>query len=410
MVQLISKPADPVIFEEESEQYSQSEGESSSELDEIAGIVVTGTDWTTATIFDQLVKGNIQLSPKFQRRDAWDVGRKSRFIESIMLGFPIPHIVLAAHGKERGKFVVLDGKQRLLTILQFYGSSETQRNKFKLKELEFRPELNGFNYDDLRSNPSYSDFLNAFDNQTIRTTLIRNWQTESFLHKIFLRLNVENTPLSTQELRQALHPGGFVDFLDDRSMTSESLRKIFKSKDPDFRMRDVELLLRYISFRFRLNQYKGDLKDFLDTTCEVFNAKWSEDSESIIDELQQFEEAVKTTSNIFGDNFFRVWLTEDRAYRNRFNRAVLDVMVFYFSDVKIRESAKGKNISVEDAFKKLCSSSPEFKESIEKNTKSIKETHNRLFLWGEALSTVLDLEFNLPQVKDNTIIFDGLWN
>jgi Protein of unknown function DUF262 len=409
MVQLTSKPTDLVNFEEEDELYGESKSEALSELDEIAEIVVTGTDWTTATVFDQLVKGNIQLSPKFQRRDAWDIGRKSRFIESIMLGFPIPHIVLAAHRKERGKFVVLDGKQRLLTILQFYGRSATRRNKFKLRELEFRPELNGFNYDNLKNNPFYSDLLNAFDNQTIRTTLIRNWHTEAFLHKIFRRLNVENTPLSTQELRQALHPGGFIDFLDDQSTTSESLRKIFKSKDPDFRMRDVEILLRYVSFRFRLNQYKGDLKDFLDTTCEFFNKTWNEDTEKITNELQQFEEAVNTTSDIFGDNFFRVWLDEDQVYRNRFNRAVLDVMVFYFSDLKIRRAVKGKERSVESAFKELCSSSPEFKESIEKNTKSIKETRNRLFLWGKVLSTVLDLDFNLPEVQNNTIIFDGLW-
>jgi hypothetical protein len=57
--------------------------------------------------------------------------------------------------------------------------------------------------------------LDQLDNQTIRTIVIRNWKTESFLHKIFLRLNVENTPLSSQELRQALHPGGFINFLDD---------------------------------------------------------------------------------------------------------------------------------------------------------------------------------------------------
>jgi hypothetical protein len=215
--------------------------------------------------------------------------------------------------------------------------------------------------------------------------------------------------LSTQELRQALHPGGFIDFLDDQSTTSKSLRKIFKSKDPDFRMRDVEILLRYISFRFRLNQYKGDLKDFLDTTCEFFNKTWNEDTEKITNELQQFEEAVNTTSDIFGDNFFRVWLDEDQVYRNRFNRAVLDVMVFYFSDLKIRRSVKGKEHSVESAFKELCSSSPEFKESIEKNTKSIKETRNRLFLWGKELSKVLDLDFNLPEVQNNTIVFDRLW-
>src|ERR1700692_2811755 len=57
--------------------------------------VVFGTDWTAATLIDQLRRGNIKLDPIFQRRDAWDMKRKSRFIESIVLGLPIPQIVLA---------------------------------------------------------------------------------------------------------------------------------------------------------------------------------------------------------------------------------------------------------------------------------------------------------------------------
>jgi Protein of unknown function DUF262 len=129
-------------FDEEDEALDyelESNGNPKSVLDEISEIIVAGNDWTTATILDQLVRDNIQLNPRFQRRDAWDITRKSRFIESIFLGFPIPDIVLASQDKKRGKFVVLDGKQRLLTILQFYGRSETPNDSFALKNLEFRP-------------------------------------------------------------------------------------------------------------------------------------------------------------------------------------------------------------------------------------------------------------------------------
>jgi hypothetical protein len=100
--------------EDEDQELEGTDARRRSELEEIAGIVVSGTDWTTETILNQLVRENIKLNPRFQRRDAWDVTRKSRFIESLILGFPIPQIVLAADEKERGKFVVLDGKQRLL--------------------------------------------------------------------------------------------------------------------------------------------------------------------------------------------------------------------------------------------------------------------------------------------------------
>src|ERR1700688_690745 len=73
--------------------------------------VVFGTDWTAATLIDQLRRGNIKLDPIFQRRDAWDPKRKSRFIESIALGLPIPQIVLAEAKDEKGAFLVIDGKQ-----------------------------------------------------------------------------------------------------------------------------------------------------------------------------------------------------------------------------------------------------------------------------------------------------------
>lgn len=411
-LKLLDKPEE-VSFDEEDEYLDdelESNGKQQSALKEISKILVVATDWTTATILDQLVRENIQLNPRFQRRDAWDITRKSRFIESIFLGFPIPQIVLASQEKTRGKFIVLDGKQRLLTILQFYGRSETPNDSFALKNLEFRPELNGLTHEKIQNDILLNSVLDALDNQTIRTTLIRNWRTESLLYKIFLRLNLENTPLSPQELRQALHPGDFINFLDDESIKNQALRKILKSKNPDSRMRDVELLLRYVAFHHFLSDYRGNLKVFLDMTCEQLNNDWKARELEIGDTVSQFENAVQTTTRIFGEeNIFRVWLSSSKTYRSKFNRAILDVMVFYFSDPVIRQAAEENPAGVENAFKELCSSSnSQFREAVEKSTTSIRETHTRLSLWGKALLKVLDVEFNVPELLDNRIIFNGL--
>ena len=409
---LLEKPEE-VSFDEEDEALDyelESNGNPKSVLDEISEIIVAGNDWTTATILDQLVRDNIQLNPRFQRRDAWDITRKSRFIESIFLGFPIPDIVLASQDKKRGKFVVLDGKQRLLTILQFYGRSETPNDSFALKNLEFRPELNGCTHEALKNDLLHSSVLDALDNQTLRTTLIRNWHTESLLYKIFLRLNLENTPLSPQELRQALHPGDFINFLDDESIKNQALRKILKSQNPDPRMRDVELLLRYVGFHHFLSDYRGNLKMFLDMTCKKLNKDWKEKETEVRYTVSQFEKAVQTTTTIFGEeNIFRVWLSSYNTYRGKFNRAILDVMVFYFSDPVISEAAEKNPAGVEKAFKELCSSSnSEFREAVEKSTTSIRETHTRLSLWGKALLKVVGVKFNVPELVDNHIIFNGL--
>ena len=411
-LELLEEQEEVNFFEEDEDQENgiESSAKQRSELAEISEIVVAGTDWTTATIVDQLVRENIQLNPRFQRRDAWNITRKSRFIESIILGFPIPQIVLASNDKQRGKFIVLDGKQRLLTLLQFYGRSETQNNGFALKGLEFKTDLNGYKHKELKNNLLFKSELDNLDNQTIRTTVIRNWQTENFLYKIFLRLNLESTPLSPQELRQALHPGEFINFLDDQSFKSQALRKIFKSKNPDFRMRDVELLLRYVAFHYFLSEYRGNLKAFLDMTCKELNQDWKKRYFDIQDTVTQFENAVETTINIFGEkNVFRLWLSSSNTYRSQFNRAILDVMVFYFSDEIIRQAAENNHTAVEDAFKKLCSSPNNgFRAAIEGTTKNIRETYNRLSLWGRALLEVLDVEFNVPELVENRIIFNGL--
>lgn len=410
---LLEKPEE-VIFDKEDE-YLDDELESNEKpqsiLKEISEIIVGSTDWTTTSILDLIMRENIQLNPRFQRRDAWDITRKSRFIESIFLGFPIPEIVLASPEKRRGNFIVLDGKQRLLAILQFYGMSETPNDSFALANLEFRPDLNGYTYKDIKNDVVLSPVLNVLDTQTIRTTLIRNWRTESLLYKVFLRLNLENTPLSPQELRQALHPGDFVNFLDDASIKNQALRTILKSKNPDPRMRDVELLLRYVALYYFLSDYRGNLKKFLDMTCEKLNNNWDERKIEIEDTVSEFENAVQITIAIFGEeNIFRVWSNTSNTYRKKMNRAILDVMVFYFSYPEIGQAAKNNKERVENAFKELCSSpNSEFRDAVEKRTTSIRETHTRLSLWGKTLRKVLNLEFYVPELADNRIIFNGLW-
>src|SRR5262245_38677446 len=106
------------------------EGDSSAESEEdltkvnsslLSTAVVWGTDWTAATLVDQLRRKTISLDPAFQRRDAWTDERKSRFIESLILGLPIPQLVLAENEKVKGKFIVIDGKQRLLSLSKFTG-------------------------------------------------------------------------------------------------------------------------------------------------------------------------------------------------------------------------------------------------------------------------------------------------
>lgn len=394
---------DNTVFVEHEEQQENDDDIADITQDVFSSAVVSGNDWTTETLINQINKGNIKLNPDFQRRDAWDKKRKSKFIESIVLGLPIPQVVLAESKERRGSYIVLDGKQRLLSIRQFAADSDDNvYEQLKLSGLEIRKELGGKCLNDLRDDLTFYDDLSAFENQPIRTVVIKNWPNEDFLYHVFLRLNTGSVPLSPQELRQALHPGPFVSFLDKSSSESEALKEILKLKKPDFRMRDAELLLRYISFANFLSSYTGTLKKFLDDACKNLNKDWSNRESEITKQLEYFELAHQSLKTVFNNNVYRKWIGD--SYERRFNRAIFDFLILSFSNEEVRNSIVGKESSVEEAFKDLCTENRGFLSSIEATTKSLGATHKRLSVWFETLNMLLGTNLYIPKLIDNRIV------
>lgn len=376
---------------------------------QVSQAVVYSTDWTVETILSQLKRKNIDM-PEFQRRDAWTRPRKSRFIESVILGLPIPQIVLAEMKGQRGKYIVLDGKQRLITLQQFIGADEgSKNNNFRLKTVDVLNNLKGNTFGDIVNDPTLQDMLTAFSNHTIRSVVIRNWPSPAFLHMLFVRFNTGSLQLSPQELRQALFPGAFVRYADEASRASDALKVLLKSEEPDFRMRDIELLVRYLAFAFFISEHPGNLKKFLDDTCDKLNNAWLEEESKIRNQVAIFEQAVDTAIEIFGErNIARKW-TEESEFGVRLNKAILDVIVFYFSDERIRKVASDEAPAVLEAFKTLCLESEDFRNSIETTTKSRGATFTRLSLWGDRLRGKLGLDFQIPTYEDNQIKFSGFW-
>lgn len=352
--------------------------------------VLYSSDWTVETVLTQVTKGNIDLNPRFQRRDAWTRASKSRFIESIILGLPIPQIVLAEKPSHRGQFIVLDGKQRLLALLQFTGKGEGDNNAFKLQKLEVRSPLIGRSYGDLETDPQLQTDYNAFLNHTIRAVVIRNWPSLDFLHVVFLRLNTGTQKLSPQELRQAAVPGHFTTFADDYSYKSTTMKTLLSRQTPDPRMRDVELLVRYYSFKRFIESYSGRLKKFLDTTCERLNEAWDVDHESIKADAESFSEGVLALIEAIGvDRLAR------KPGSKSFNRAIFDALIFYAARdgvaAAIRANAAQVSAEYEDIF-----NDPNFAEAIESDTAGIPNTQRRISLWGDRLRAITQMA--LPHV------------
>jgi Protein of unknown function DUF262 len=350
--------------------------------------VVWGTDWTSETIVSQLKKKNIDLNPDFQRRDAWDTTKKSKFIESLILGLPVPPIILAERKNKKNSYIVIDGKQRLLSIMQFCaGEEEMDFDHLHLEGLEILPNLNGKNYSLMHNDVTSSDFITQFDNQTIRTVVIRNWPNEKFLYTVFLRLNTGSLKLSPQELRQALHPGPFLNYINKYTENENPIRDILHIKKPDSRMRDVELILRYFAFKNYLNTYKDSLKEFMDNACNNINSDWDKNSEFYKKQLHELESAISFTTDVFGQKY-RFSKFIDGKYTSIFNRTIFDIMVYHFSDEELRKQLENKKNEIKNRFENLMTKNKSFIAATSFSTKDSEKTFTRFKLFEKELKSI----------------------
>jgi hypothetical protein len=355
--------------------------------------VLWSTDWTAETIISQLNRNNIDLDPSFQRRSAWTDKKQSLFIESLTLGLPIPQIILAEAPGRRGSFIVIDGKQRLLAIRRF-GSTDPNGDftPLKLRGLNKLKHLNNKTYVNMRDELGLSDDLSAFENASIRTIVIRNWQHEEYLYEVFLRINTGSVQLSPQELRQALHPGPFSRFIGEASANSEELKLALNLKAPDFRMRDAEILLRYIAYRNFMNIYNGNLKHFLDETTRELTANWGVRETEIKAQIEGMEEALHFTRQVFGESqYLRKW--NGTSFEPKKNRAVFDIMLHYFSRCDVRDALANRTTKIKERFISLCGNEA-FRTSLETTTKSMDSNRTRFNKWGEVVEELSDIDLS----------------
>ncbi len=358
---------------------------------------IAARDWTVETLVNQMRKGRIDLSPTFQRRNAWLGNRKSRLIESILIGYPIPQIVLAENRDRPGTYFVLDGKQRLLALRQFFVDPAEPRDqgfeRLRLEQLEVLSELGKLTIGDLEA--EHSDLFATLENYTIRTVVLSGWNSERLLLSLFLRLNTGSLTLSPQELRQALIPGPFLQWIDSTSGGLEPLLQLLGNQHPDRRMVDAELLLRFLAFSQSPLQYRGNLKQFLDDTSRQMNANWTSRAPGLLDGAQQLGEALGAAFSIFGDRgVCRKWSRDH--YERAVNRAVFDVQSYSLSFPDVRSAATQQWEAVQEAFRQLCDWSQAFNNAITTTTKTPAAFRTRHRLWRDALTGVVSIDYPMP--------------
>lgn len=386
--------------EEELVQLVPDQGETEEDLTpelHVFSASVASRDWTVETIVSQMRKGRIDLSPSFQRRNAWLDNRKSKLIESMLLGFPIPQIVLAERRDLAGHYFVLDGKQRLLALRQFFLDPDDPRDEgfqpLALRNLEVLSELNHKTLADLdRDAPALAARL---ENYTIRTVVLSDWSSEDMLLSLFLRLNTGSVQLSAQELRQALIPGKFISWLDVTSGELPSLRSLLGNSHPDRRMADAELMLRHLSFTNSPLEYRGNLKSFLDDTSRFFNDRWAELNHSLRESVADFDAALVVVQDLFGDAACRKW--SGTRFERALNRAVFDVQVYSLSHSPVRVAMSQSRDSTLEAFKQACVENDAFVRAISTTTKTTEAFTTRHRVWARIVHETCGVTYDLPR-------------
>ncbi|AEI93471.1 DUF262 domain-containing protein [Roseobacter litoralis] len=236
----------------------QIEGDVSEDLndeDVVYNINTFGADFTVDGLVKRFDRGDI-YRPEFQRNFVWTLPQASKFIESILLGLPIPSVFLYREESTQ-KHLIVDGLQRLTTLHAFFKGRFRHNDKvFRLKDVKKRFE--GRTHEELEEEDK-----RRFEDAVIHAMIIQQTSPDndnSSVFHIFDRLNSNGTPLQPQEMRAAIYHGSFQELLGTLNMNI-IWREIFGGAHK--RSKDQELILRFLALLNNRQNYQKPMKAFL---------------------------------------------------------------------------------------------------------------------------------------------------
>lgn len=233
--------------------------------DERRNVGFDSYDITVKQLIDMVAEKQINISPDYQRRFVWDAERQSQLIESIFLGIPIPSLFMATN--EDATWEVIDGLQRLTTLINFSDASADTR--LRLKGLEKIPSLNGATFEDLPNNLKLS-----FLTRPIRVTVLNDHSDYQVRFDLFERLNTGGITLHEQEIRNCVFQGPFNDFVK-RCANDPRLDQLVKRSDKSGRGNLEELTLKFFAYFEDRTLFVHSVKGFLNSYMEKKTEKFS---------------------------------------------------------------------------------------------------------------------------------------
>lgn len=353
------------IQEEEDDLYSN---------DDIYNINSWGADLSFRELITMYEEDEL-LKPELQRNYVWDKVEASRFIDSILLGLPVPSIFLANTSNDCK--LIIDGYQRIMTVYDFVTGIWTKDKKvFKLSNSE--------KVNDRWKGKAFKE-LSSAEQRRIRSTTIhaiifeqskpRNDDTS--LYQIFERINTGGRALNAQEIRNCVYQGNLNTLLIKLNK-NEDWRKLFGAPiDP--RMRDSEFILRFFTLKSdEIKQHeKGNIS--LKKVLNEFMGKEEHNVEEFIsNSSESFINTIRFIHKNIGDNaFFNIISNDPKRIRKRFYPTIFDSIAVATSIALEKLGDKIPKLHLEQKRLELLQSE-EFKEYITQGTMQVDNIHGRI--------------------------------
>lgn len=271
----------------------------------------------------------LDIHPEFQRVFRWESHQKSRLVESLLLGIPLPSVYVAT--SDSGIWEVIDGVQRLSTIFEFMGELKGPADDDKeglelkpplvLEKTKHLPKLDGVTFSSLDQALKLE-----FKRTRLDVKILSREQEGSGKGKfdLFERLNTYGQPLSPQELRNcilvSLNPGMF-RWLKELAR-NENFRTCTLLSEAQLQEKyDMDLVLRFITLRNAPVNSVGDVHEFLRDRMEEIAVDPKFDP---ISEEKVFREVFDFLDSTTGSNSFRSWSSAKKVFRGGFSLAAYE--------------------------------------------------------------------------------------
>jgi len=264
---------------------------------------------TLVNIIARLRNDEIDMNTEFQRHaDLWNNAKMSRFIESILIRFPIPSFYFDASNDD--KWLIVDGLQRLSSIKKFVIDK-----KLRLSGLEYLNEQKGKTFDEL-----HRSFQRRIDECPITTFQIMPGTPDEVKYSVFRRINTGGLVLNNQEIRNAMAKPRERKFLVQLAADPNMVSTM---GDQSKRMADQELVLRFIAFYTQdYLKSKKNIAAFLDEALKYI----SERTDAELDNLGcLFRRSLKYSHEMFKEFAFMKRSDEKAGKRRRKNATLFEV-------------------------------------------------------------------------------------